>query len=65
MVDGNQEILNELRTIRVDIELIKKHMVDVDSIMTKEDLEALEEYEKEKKAGKLTDYKELKKELKL
>ena len=41
----------------------KKHMVDIDSIMTEDDYNALQEYKIEKAEGKLTSHEELKKEL--
>ena len=46
------DIINELKNIRIGIEFIKQHMVDVDSIMTKEDRKALEEAEKDLREGK-------------
>lgn len=65
MTNETGQILNESRGIKIEIEFIKKHMVDVDSIMTEKDYEALKEYKKEKKAGKLFSNEEIKKELKL
>jgi hypothetical protein len=41
----------------------KKHMVDIDSILTEDDYKALQEYNIEKSEGKLTSHEELKKEL--
>jgi len=63
MANGTKQIIAELKTIKGEIEFIKQHMVDIDSIMTAEDYEALKEYEKEKKTGKLVSHEELKKEL--
>jgi len=63
MTNENKQIINELKNIKIDINFIKQHMIDVDSIMTKEDYEALKEYEKEKREGKLISHEELKKEL--
>jgi len=34
---GSREIRHELRAIREDLDFIKGHMVDIDSIMTEED----------------------------
>jgi len=62
-MEDTKELLNELKIIKVNIDFIKQHMVDIDSIMTAEDYEALKEYEKEKKTGKLVSHEELKKEL--
>ena len=52
MATEAKEILNKLDTIKADIDYIKKHMVDVDLVLTDDDLEALEEAEKDLKAGK-------------
>lgn len=61
-IDSN-EIRYELRAIREDLDFIKCHMVDVDSILTEEDYLSLQEYRKEKKSGTLTSHEALKKEL--
>lgn len=52
MVSETNQIINELKNIRIDIEFIKQHMVDVDSIMTEEDRKALKEAEKDLREGK-------------
>lgn len=57
------EILHELRLIREDLDFIKAHMVDVDSIMTEDDYLSLSEYRAEKKTGKLTSHEGLKREM--
>ena len=62
-MNGEDQILIKLGKIEEDIEEIKKHMVDSDSIMTEEDYEALLAYREEKKAGKLITHDQLKKEL--
>jgi hypothetical protein len=62
MVNQTQ-IMDELKSIKKDILFIKKHMVDVDSILTEEDYLALQAYKKEKKVGILTSHEALKKEL--
>ena len=56
-------LMNELRAIRSDLDFIKEHMVDIDSIMTEDDYLALEEYRKEKNAGELVSHEDIKKEL--
>ncbi|MCX9014091.1 MAG: hypothetical protein OIN89_04730 [Candidatus Methanoperedens sp.] len=61
-IDSN-EIRYELRAIREDLDFIKSHMVDVDSILTEEDYISLQEYRKEKESGTLTSHEALKKEL--
>ena len=59
----NSEILVRLQRLQSDMEYIKEHMVDVDTILTIEEEEALEESLKELKEGRTTSHKELKKEL--
>ena len=58
-----EQIVSELKAIRTDIEFIKEHMVDADSIMTpKEELmlkESLEEYSE----GKSVSLDEFEKEM--
>jgi len=54
--------IEELKVLKTDIAYIKTHMVDVDSIMTKEDYIALEEYKNEKSEKLLVSYEQLKKE---
>lgn len=56
-------IIKELKEIRKDLSFLKKHMVDVDSIMTEDDYSALLAYRDEKKKGKLISHEELKKKL--
>ncbi len=57
------EILHELRTIREDLDYIKCHMIDIDSILTEEDFLSLQEYRKEKASSILTSHEDLKNEL--
>ena len=64
MVD-EQQLLKKLDKIEQELGEIKEHMVDVDSIMTEEDYEALLAYRKEKSARTLTSHENLKKELEL
>jgi len=52
MVSETNQIINELKEIRIDINFIKEHMVDIDSIMTEEDRKALNEAEKDLREGK-------------
>ena len=60
-----QQILRKLESIEGGINEIKQHMVDVDTILTEEDYEALINYREEKETGKLVSHKQLKKELRL
>lgn len=59
----SREIRYELRAIREDLDFIKGHMVDADSIMTEEDYLSLTEYRDEKSSGKLTSHEEIKREM--
>ena len=52
MATESEEILEKLEIIKSDLDYIKKHMIDVDLVLTDDDLEALEEAEKDLKAGK-------------
>ena len=60
---SNKRLFEEMRALREDVDYIKKHMVDVDAILTpKEDLllkESMEEY----RSGKAKSLKDVKKEL--
>ena len=59
----DEKIMSKLGDIEKEIEEIKKHMVDIDSIMTEEDYEALLAYRKEKEQGTLISHSKLKKKL--
>jgi hypothetical protein len=58
-----KEILEELRAIKEDLDYIKSHMVDIDSILTEDDYLSLMEYRKEKTSDLLLSPYDLKKEL--
>lgn len=58
-----KEIVEELRMIREDLEYIKKHMVDVDTVLTSEEEERLEESLKEYREGKTTSLEDFEKEM--
>jgi hypothetical protein len=60
---NSKEILYELKAIREDLDYIKGHMVDIDSILTEEDYLSIQEYRKEKASGLLTSHEDLKNEL--
>ena len=47
-----KEIATELRAIKGDLNYIKKHMADVDTILTDDDLEAIQAAEADLKEGK-------------
>jgi len=54
------QIMNELKAIRKDLNFLKDHMVDIDCIMTEDDYLALNEYRKEKDSGELVSHEDLK-----
>jgi hypothetical protein len=62
-VIDSKEIRHELRAIKDDLDFIKSHMIDVDSIMTEDDYLSLNEYRNEKESDKLTSHEELKREI--
>ena len=55
------DIIMKLARLQADINYIKNHIEDV--TLSEDDSEAIEEYEKEKKEGKLISHANLKKEL--
>lgn len=58
-----KQILDELKTIKVDLDFIKKHMFDPDTILTTEETKRFEQSMKELKEGKTTSLSAIKKEL--
>ncbi len=57
------KILEELKAIRVDLEYLKEHMVDIDTVMTEDDYNDVLKYREEKMSNKLISHNKLKKEL--
>jgi len=47
-----QKIVHELQAIRHDIEYTKKHIADVDTVLTGNDMEALREADENHLSGK-------------
>lgn len=64
MATEAQQILGELRLIRTDLEFIKDHMVDVDTILTPEEEERLDESLDDLKQGRTTSLENFEKEMK-
>lgn len=62
-MNSEQLILEELKVIRKEVEEIKEHMIDVDTILDQGDLKAIEEAERELKEGRTIPLEQLKKEL--
>ncbi len=61
-MQNEQIIMNKLDVIKAELDYIKEHMVDVDTILTSEEEEILEQSIKEFKEGKTTSLEELEKE---
>lgn len=54
MANGSsKETIGKPNSIKADLDSLKEHMVDRDTIMTKDDFLALKDYRKQKKTGKL------------
>ncbi|MDP7141570.1 MAG: hypothetical protein QF362_01110 [Candidatus Woesearchaeota archaeon] len=58
-----KQIADDMSFIKKDIILIKKHMVDVDSILSKDEELLLKKAREEHKEGETVSLKELEKEL--
>lgn len=52
MTSAAQQLLEKLDHIQSDIKYIKEHLVDIDLILTDEDLESLQKAEEDLKAGR-------------
>lgn len=64
MAAESKQILMELEAIRKDLDYIKGHMVDVDTILTPEEEERLEESLTDYKTRKTTSIEDFEKEMK-
>ena len=62
-ITPNQNLVEELKAIRKDLEYIKKHMFDPDTIMTLEEEKRFKTSLQELKEGKTSSLFSLKKEL--
>ena len=58
-----QQMTEELKAIRTDLDYIKKHMVDVDTILTPEEEERLDEAVEEYKSEKAVSLEDFEKQL--
>jgi len=58
-----QQMTEELKAIRADLDYIREHMVDVDTILTPEEGERIDEAIKEYKSGKAVSLEDFEKEL--
>ncbi|HIH42715.1 TPA: hypothetical protein HA246_03655 [Candidatus Woesearchaeota archaeon] len=52
MADQNKQILEKLSEIKTELDYIKDHLVDVDAVLTEDDLVALQDAESDLKIGK-------------
>ncbi len=52
MTTGSKQILTELQAIRSDLDFIKKHVLDLDLVLTDDDLESIQQAENDLKLGK-------------
>ena len=58
----NQQVAEELKAIRADLNFIKEHMVDIDTILTLEEEKKLDEAIEEYKSGKTVSLEDFEKE---
>lgn len=61
---AENEILRRLDIIKSELDFIKEHLIDIDTIMTKEEEETFEESLQELKEGKTTSLEDFEKEMK-
>ena len=52
MTTESKEILDELKAIRIDLDYLKAHLIDMDLVLTDDDLESIKEAEKDLKQNK-------------
>ncbi|MBS3154931.1 hypothetical protein J4404_00345 [Candidatus Woesearchaeota archaeon] len=52
MTSETKLILEELKDIREDVDCIKKHIINVDMIVTDDDVESIKEAERDLKEGR-------------
>ena len=58
-----KQVMKKLDVIKAEIDFIKEHMVDADTILTPKEEVELDKSLKELKEGKTTSHEDLKKEL--
>lgn len=52
MIEAEKQILAKLDEIKSELDYLKDHIVDLDLVLTEEDLNSLEEAERDLKNGK-------------
>ena len=62
-MDKSDKILNELKEIKKDLNQLKSGYIDNDVVLSKNDLKAIKEAEKDIKNNRLTSVEELEQEL--
>lgn len=62
-ININKEILAKLTRLESNMAYLKEYLEDI--TLTGEDIKSIEDYRMEKKAGKLTSHKQIKKEINL
>jgi len=63
MAIETQQIIEELHTIKEELDYIKEHMVDKDMFLSEEEKKLLKESYENEKRGELTSQEDLEKEL--
>ncbi len=64
MASEIKQVMEKLDTIKSELDFIKKHMVDADTILTSKEEERLEESLENLKEGRTTSLEEFEKEMK-
>jgi len=62
-VDFEKKVFDELASIKAELDEIKEHMVDADTILSEEEKVIVDESFKHEKEGKLVSISEFKKDL--
>jgi len=63
MANDTQQILEELKEIKQKLDHIEEHMIDVDAILDKDDLQSIKDAEIDLKEGRTVTLDHLKREL--
>ena len=64
MTNEIKQVMEKLDTIKSELDFIKKHMVDADTILTSREEERLEESLEDLRKGRTTSLEEFEKEMK-
>ena len=63
MIAETKQIMGQLKSIQLELDYIKEHMVDKDMFLDQEELNLLQQSFKNEKEGKLISHEELEREL--